>query len=73
MANIKNVVLLAAGMLAAVALIVGLVLRHYIGGFIRTVEREAREEEAERDREDAARRANAGAPGQSHDDTGAKI
>ena len=49
MANIKNVVLLAAGMLAAVALIVGLVLRHYSGGFIRTVEREAREEEAERD------------------------
>ena len=73
MANIKNVVLLAAGLLAAIALVVGLVLRHYIGGFIRTVEREAREEQAERDREDAARAGNATAESQSNDDTGVKL
>ena len=73
MANIKNVVLLAAGLLAAIALVVGLVLRHYIGGFIRTVEREAREEQAERDREDAARAGNAAAESQSNDDTGVKL
>ena len=32
------------GMLAVIGLAVGLVLRHHIGGFIRTVEREAREQ-----------------------------
>ena len=36
------------GVLALIGLIVGATLRHHIGGFIRTVEREARErEEAE--------------------------
>ena len=31
-------------MLAVVGLVVGMTLRHHIGGFIRTVEREAREQ-----------------------------
>ncbi len=36
-----------AGVLAAIGLIVGMVLRHHIGGFMRTVEREAREQAEE--------------------------
>lgn len=37
--------LVMLGVLALIGLIVGMALRHYIGGFIRTVEREAREQE----------------------------
>ena len=38
-------------MLAGVLLLVALVLKHQIGGFLRTVEREAREKELEEERE----------------------
>ena len=41
----------AVGLLIALGLLVGMVLRHYIGGFLRTVEREARREAEEREAE----------------------
>ena len=42
--NIIKAALAMAGVLAVIGLIVGMTLRHHIGGFIRTVEREAREQ-----------------------------
>ena len=42
--GIVKAALVMAGILAAIGLIVGLTLRHHIGGFIRTVEREAQEQ-----------------------------
>ena len=42
--GILKAALVMAGVLAAIGLIVGLTLRHHIGGFIRTVEREAQEQ-----------------------------
>ena len=55
---IQKTLLIALALLAALCVIIGAVLRHHIGGFIRTVAEEAREEEARRDREEAeARRA----------------
>ena len=52
-------VVLALLVVGGLSLIVGFTLMHYIGGFLRTVEREAREEEARRDAADAARRLTA--------------
>lgn len=48
--------------LVGLAVVLGLALSHHIGGFLRTVEREAREEEAQREREEAER-ANKTSPG----------
>lgn len=53
--------LVAAALMLSV--VVGLILSHHIGGFLRTVEREAREEEARRDAADAARETEPGASG----------
>ncbi len=47
-------VLIAAAAIMALGLIISMTLAHYIGGFFRTVEREAREEAERREREDAA-------------------
>ena len=44
--GIIRAALIMFGVVAAIGLIVGLTLRHHIGGFIRTVEREAQEQEA---------------------------
>lgn len=48
----QKIVLVALLVLGGLCLIVGFTLMHYIGGFLRTVEEEAREQEKER--EDAA-------------------
>lgn len=60
--NIIKAALAMAGVLALIGLIVGMTLRHHIGGFLRTVEREAREqaEEAERDARQGENRAETG-------------
>ena len=55
-----------AAMVAAVLALsvgVGLILSHHISGFLRTVEREAQEEEARRDAEDAGQETEPGASG----------
>ena len=47
MADTQRIIVAALAMLAMLAvvgLVVGMTLRHHIGGFIRTVEREAREQ-----------------------------
>ena len=46
----QKVILIALLVLGALCLIVGFTLMHHIGGFLRTVEEEAREQEKERDR-----------------------
>ena len=46
----QKVILIALGVLLALCLIVGLTLNHHIGGFIRHVEEEAREEVEEAER-----------------------
>ena len=46
MSDIQKIILIALLALGALSLIVGLTLSHYIGGFIRNVEREAQEEAA---------------------------
>ena len=51
MTDLQKVILVALGTLILLALIVGAVLRHHIGGFIETVAREAREEEERLERE----------------------
>ena len=53
MTTTQKVILIALLAVGAIALIVGLSLSHYIGGFLRTVEEEAREQE-ERDAEAAS-------------------
>ena len=45
MTDTQKIILIALLALGALCLIVGLTLSHYIGGFIRHVEEEAREEE----------------------------
>ena len=54
MTEIQKIVLIALVVLAGLAIVVTLVLGHHIGGFLRTVEREAREEAEARERERAA-------------------
>ena len=58
MTDVQKIVLIALLALAALALIVSLTLGHHIGGFLRTVEREAQQEaearEAEARTKDAA-------------------
>ena len=44
--------LIAAAAILALGLVISLTLAHYIGGFFRTVEREAREEAERREREE---------------------
>ena len=44
MTDIQKIILIALLALGALSLIVGLTLSHYIGGFIRHVEKEAQEE-----------------------------
>ncbi len=51
MTGTQKIVLIALLALGAVCLIVGFTLSHYIGGFIRHVEEEAREEEQAREAE----------------------
>ena len=46
MTTTQKVILIALLAVGAIALIVGLSLSHYIGGFLRTVEEEAREQAA---------------------------
>ena len=46
----QKVILIALLVLGALCLIVGFTLMHHIGGFLQTVEEEAREQERERDR-----------------------
>ena len=46
--------IIAAAAIMALGLIISMTLAHYIGGFFRTVEREARAEAERREREDAA-------------------
>lgn len=46
-------IMIGAGVLLALGLIVSMTLAHYIGGFFRTVEREAEEEAEEREKEKA--------------------
>ena len=46
----QKVILIALLVLGALCLIVGFTLMHHIGGFLRTVEEEAREQEKERER-----------------------
>jgi len=55
MTRLHTVALIALGALLILGAIVAGVLRHHIGGFIRTVEREAEEERRRRDEEDALR------------------
>lgn len=55
----QKVVLFALLALGGLCLIVGLTLMHHIGGFLRTVEEEAREQERA---EEAARNRENGAP-----------
>lgn len=51
MTQVQKIVLIALGALALIAMIVALTLGHYIGSFMRTVEREAREEAEAREAE----------------------
>lgn len=55
MTKLQWVILIALGVLAALAFVVSAVLRHYIGGFLENVAREEREQE-ERDALEAERR-----------------
>lgn len=48
----QKVILIALLVLGALCLIVGFTLMHHIGGFLHTVEQEAREQEEERERRD---------------------
>lgn len=48
----QKVILIALLVLGALCLIVGFTLMHHIGGFLHTVEEEAREQEEERERRD---------------------
>ena len=57
MTTTQKVILIALAAVGAICLIVGLTLSHYIGGFLRTVEEEAREQE-----EDDAGTANKAGP-----------
>ena len=57
MTDIMKAVLGGAGLIIALGVIVSATLRHYIGGFMRTVEREA-EEEAEREARKVAAKAD---------------
>ena len=56
--RINTAALIMIGVLALIGLIVGATLRHYIGGFMRTIEREAQEQE---EAEEAARGREGGA------------
>ena len=56
MTTTQKVILIALAAVGAICLIVGLTLSHYIGGFLRTVEEEARE----REEEDAGTKGKAG-------------
>ena len=60
MTDTQKVILIALLALGALCLIMGFTLSHYIGGFIRHVEREAQEEA---EAEDARRAQAAGATG----------
>lgn len=53
MTQTQTILLVALGVLAVLAAIVALTLGHHIGGFLRTVEREAAEEAEAREREAA--------------------
>ena len=55
MTGTQKIVLIALLALGVVCLLVGFTLSHYIGGFIRHVEEETREEEAAREAEKAQR------------------
>ncbi len=44
MANAQKIILIAMAAVGLVCLVVGFSLMHYIGGFMRTVEEEARQE-----------------------------
>ncbi|MBQ8109302.1 MAG: hypothetical protein IJ124_03945 [Clostridia bacterium] len=52
MTSTQKIVLIALAVAGVVCLLVGLSLMHYIGGFMRTVEDEARKEKEERDAPD---------------------
>ena len=66
----QKVILGALLLVGALCLIVGFTLMHHIGGFIQTVEEEAREEEKKR-AEEERQRAEASA-GENHKQTGAE-
>ena len=54
MTDVQKIILIALLVLGGICLVVGFALSHYIGGFLHTVEKEAREEEeaqAQRTRE----------------------
>ncbi len=55
MTDTQKIILIALVALGAVCLLVGFTLSHYIGGFIRHVEEEAREEDEARKAEQAER------------------
>ena len=67
MTKLQTAILISLGLIAVLAAIVGAVLRHHIGGFLRTVEREA--EEA-REREEAETTQRAAEAENNHHDTG---
>ena len=46
MSDVQKIILIALAVAGLIFLLVGFVLMHHIGGFMRTVEEEAREEEA---------------------------
>ena len=54
MTQIQTAILIALILLGVLSLVVGLVLRHYIGGFIQTVEKEAEEQARAEEEERAA-------------------
>ena len=45
MQNIKEIVTAALALIVAISLLVGIVLRHYVGGFIRIIEKEEEQRE----------------------------
>ena len=51
----QKFILIALLVLGVLCLVVGFSLMHYIGGFLRTVEEEAREQESEEQGADAAK------------------